>query len=82
MKYLFLLLFTGCASTVVYKDGLPVMRTQADATNLSFTSGDVTFHADRLNHSGPTVAFGKVVSGVIGAGGAAVTAVATGIKVP
>lgn len=82
MKYLFLLLLTSCASTVIYKDGLPVMRTQADATNINFTSGDVTFHADTLNHSRPTVAGGKAVSGVLGAGGAAVTAVATGIKAP
>jgi hypothetical protein len=69
---------TSCAVTVVYEGGKPVMKTQADATNVTFRTGNGThFHADTINHSIPTIAQGKAAADKIGAIGSA--AAATGI---
>jgi hypothetical protein len=68
---LLVLALSGCASTTIYENGKPVLRTQADVQNLTFvTSNGTKFHADSLNHSLPTRAGGSVV----GTTGAAIAA--------
>lgn len=68
MKYLICLLLCSCASTKVYRNGLLVLNTQADASNFEFIQGDTQLRATRLNHSGPTRAGGSVLgTGLAGA---------------
>lgn len=76
MKVLVLLFlpFFGCAHTTVYVGGKKVFTTQADAENVTFRQGSTYFHADKLNHSTPTLAQGKAASDKIGAVGGAVAA--------
>jgi hypothetical protein len=71
VKYLVFLLLTGCATEFRDpKTGVVVMRTQADVTNLTFTSPGYSFHADSINHSNPIRAAGSI----IGTTGAAIAA--------
>ena len=66
------LLLAGCASTTVYEDGKPVMKTTADASNIKINTGRTSLSADTLNHSTPTKAQGTATSAVIrGLGSAA-----------
>lgn len=54
----FCIFLAGCQTTV-YRNGKPVFRTQADATNVTYIGNGVSFHADTLNHSVPTLAGGR-----------------------
>ena len=77
---LFALLFAGCASTQVFDPvtGKRIFKTQADASNVTVTSQNVSFHADSLNHSTPTMAQGKAASDKIGAVAGAAGALGVG----
>lgn len=75
MRYLVLLLLTGCAHTTIYEDGKPVLKTQADATNVSFVTARTRFHADRLDHSTPMIAQGRAMAEKYGAFGSVITAI-------
>lgn len=71
-QFLFLsVLLCSCAETRIYSEGQIACIIQGDATNVTFRSGDVYFHADAINHSTATDAayngVGKVITG-IGAG--------------
>jgi len=70
MRYLALLIFTGC-STVVYRDGKPVLRTYSDIRGLRFHSGDTSLEASSLINSKPTQAAFDGVAKDITAGGTA-----------
>lgn len=73
MRLLLCLLLCGCAETQVFENGQCVFRTQADATNITFRTGNGTyFHADTLNHSTPTTSAYTGVGGAIGAAAAGV----------
>jgi hypothetical protein len=61
------LLFTGCAHTTIYEDGKPIMKTQADATNITLRTSRTYFHADKLDHSTPTLAQGEAAAKKLGA---------------
>jgi len=66
------LLLCGCASTRVYDQGTLVAVIQGDATNVTVTSGNSSFHADTLNHSPATAAAYSGSAQVVGAVGSAV----------
>lgn len=55
----------GCASTTVYRNGQPILKTQANAKSLVFRQGDTYLRIDGLDHAGPTRAGGSV-AGTIG----------------
>jgi len=61
----------GCAETRIYRDGKLACIIQADATNVTFRSGDIYFHADTLIHSKPTQAAYQGTAQTIGAAGSA-----------
>lgn len=83
MKPLFVVVlaisFSGCAHTTLYFGGRPIMRTQADATNITYQGNGVSFHADTLVHSTPTIAGGQSTRNIINGVTAGVTA--TGVAV-
>jgi hypothetical protein len=66
------ILFSGCASTSVFKNGQKILFTQANANSLEFRQGDTFLKIEGLNHSTPTRAGGSV----IGTTGTALTGVA------
>jgi hypothetical protein len=68
-------MLAGCASTTVYRDGKPILKTQADAKSLAFSQGDTSLKVVGLNHSTPTRAGGSV----IGTTGTAVAGAATAV---
>lgn len=76
------LFLCGCASTTFYENGKPIMKMQGDATNVTFHSDTIHFHADVLNHSMPTLSGGQAAAQVVGAtgtvAGVVAGAVATG----
>lgn len=78
MKILFTtatILLSGC-STTIKEHGQVVFHTQANLTNVNFsTPAGTHFHADKVDHSTPTRAGGSV----IGTTGTAVTGAATAI---
>lgn len=74
MRLLAALLLSGCAHTTVFVDGRKVFATQADSENVTYRNGSTYFHADRLNHSTPTLAQGKAASDKITSTGAAIAA--------
>lgn len=61
MAGLLVLAFTGCANTVVKRDGKVVLWTQANASTLEFHSGDTSLKMTMMNHSTPTRAGGSVI---------------------
>lgn len=71
---LFPLLLIGCVNTtgtVIYRDGKPVLKTSADATNIRLTAnGD--FSAATLNHSVPITARANGVAVIFRGAGSAV----------
>ncbi len=80
------LLLSGCASTVISEMGRdgkshPVLKIQANASNVTFKTAQSDFHADTLNHSTPTVAGGaaatRVVTAVSGMAGTVSAALIT-----
>ncbi len=73
-----LVLLCGCAETRLYDRDHLAAVIQGDATNVTFKSGVVYFHADVLNHSTPTIAAGVAVSKVSGIVGSVVTTGITG----
>ena len=77
-----LLLLCGCAETRIYENGQLVFAIQGNATNVDFTSCRGThFHADSINHSIATQAWGTAAAQTVGAlGTAAGVAAATIIK--
>ncbi len=77
MKLLFLLplVFVGCAQTTVFRNGQPILRTQANASLVVFSQGDTALRIEGMNHSTPTRAGGSV----IGTTGTAAAGVATAI---
>lgn len=69
------ILSVGCTETSLFDahSGKRIVRIQADASNVSYTGNGVSFHADTLNHSAPTLAGGRAFSnGVSSVGVAAV----------
>lgn len=81
MPLVIALALCGCASTTIYHNGKPAFKTQADAKNLTYSSGGTYFHADELNHSVPTTAGGissaKIIQSAGTASGALGAAIAT-----
>lgn len=55
------LLFASCAETQVYRNGQLALRTQANASLLTFHQGDTDLRIEGMNHSTPTRAGGSVV---------------------
>lgn len=67
----------GCAQTTVFRNGQPILKTQANAKLLVFQRGDTYLRIEGLNHSTPTRAGGSVIgTGLSGVAGIA-TVVAT-----
>lgn len=70
----------GCASTTVnYPNGTVAMKTQADMTGVTMTGNGMTFHADTITHSIPTLAGGAATSGDINAVAGLAAVAATGV---
>ncbi len=69
-------LLSGCAVTEIRdpQTGRVIARIQADASNVDFKSPNVSFHADSLDHSTPTLAQGKATSSKFEALGSALMA--------
>lgn len=74
------MLLYGCAETRIYSHGQLAAVIQADATNVTFRSGDVYFHADTLIHSKPTSAAYAGLGTTIGAAAAGVATAALPFK--
>ena len=74
-----LIALTGCAATTLYSGGKPIIRIQSNATNISYTGNGVTFHADTLDNSGPTIAGGQAFAQGASAVGSAATGVIVGL---
>lgn len=55
------ILCSGCASTVVYRDGQPILKTQANAALVVFRQGDTELRIERLDHAVATRAGGATV---------------------
>ncbi len=57
-------LFAGCAYTRISDPttGKPILFTQMDGSNVTLTAPGITFHADSMNHSTPTLAGGTAFS--------------------
>jgi len=76
MKFLpLILLLTSCASTTFYHEGKPLARFQGDMQKVKFTfdeKGTLTWRADTVDHSTPTIAAGKTSAGNLAASGAAI----------
>ena len=64
-------MFTGCSETRLYQQGQLVAVIQGDCTNVTVTWPGGSFHADTLNHSAATQAWGTATAGVVGAAGLA-----------
>lgn len=83
MKYALLilcLLIVGCAQTTVYRNGQPILKTQANAKLLVFRQGDTFLRIEGLNHSTPTRAGGSVLgTGLSGAAGVATAILTNGL---
>ena len=67
-------------STTIYDPvtGNKVARIQSDASNIAFSrspDGAVSFTADQLSNSQPTLAAGKVLTSAVTAAGTAISAV-------
>lgn len=82
----FLLIFclSGCAYTVV-KDakGNTRFRTMANIKHLTYQDETTRFVIEGLNHSLPSIATGKAISGVVNSAGSVIAGGATGaILVP
>lgn len=71
-------LLTGCAHTTIWEGGKKVFTTQADAENVDFSTSSTRFHADKLNHSTPTLAQGKAASDKFNAAGGVLTGLGAG----
>lgn len=79
---LFALLLCGCTSTTVFKDGQPVLRTQANARLLTFRHGDIELRIEGLDHAVATRAGGSVVGTAASGAAGIITAAAVGAAVP
>lgn len=67
----------SCAQTTVYRNGQPILKTQANAKLLVFQQGNTYLRIEGLNHSIATRAGGAVIgTGLSGVAGIA-TVVAT-----
>ncbi len=76
MKFLpLILLLSSCTSTTFFREGKPVARFQGDMHKIKFSmdkNGTLTWSADTVDHSTPTIAAGKTSAGNIAASGAAI----------
>lgn len=81
MKLILLsLLFCSCASTSVYENGKPVLKTQMNARRVVYRSPAGSYlEVEEMDHSTPTRAGGSVIGtagsaaiGIIAAGGGGV----------
>jgi hypothetical protein len=86
MKFLSILacvFLTSCAHTVV-KDaqGRTRFRTYGNVQKLEYHEGNTKLVMTKLNHSLPTAATGKAISGVTGSIGSIITAGGAGILIP
>lgn len=77
------LMLTSCAYTVV-KDanGSTRFRTMGNIKKLAYQDETTSIHIEGLNHSTPSAATGKAVSGVAGSVGSIITAGGAGVLIP
>lgn len=68
--------FSSCAGTVVKEGGKTVLRTQANASLVDFTTSRSHLHMENVDHSTATLAGGTSTAHIIHASGAALTSLA------
>ena len=69
--------FTGCASTVLYRDGKRIARFDGDMTGVRYVhraDGSCELTGETIDHSSATLAQGQAASQKIAAAGVAVAA--------
>lgn len=74
------LALSGCAHTVLSKDGKPIADFQGNMKNVVYSNADIRFTADEINHSDATLAQGSSASGKITSTGTALAALAYAVK--